>query len=102
MTGSTIRSPLARYIGTPLLALLVAFALSGCGTPDALNPATNNGSRVFNLFVISMVVSTFVFLLVVGLLADLLAVNRTLLESLEWRLRKLEERLPIQSDSWRE
>jgi hypothetical protein len=41
------------------------------------------------------------FLLIVGLLADLLAVNRTLLEGLEWRLRRMEERLPVPSDTWR-
>ncbi len=41
------------------------------------------------------------FLLIVGLLADLLAVNRTLLEGLEWRLRRMEERLPDPSDTWR-
>jgi cytochrome c oxidase subunit 2 len=69
MTGARIRSPLARLCRTSLFALLLAFALAGCGTPDALNPATNNGSRVFNLFVISMVVSALVFLLVIGLLA---------------------------------
>jgi glycosyltransferase involved in cell wall biosynthesis len=41
------------------------------------------------------------FLIVVGLLADLLAVNRTLLENLEWRLRRLEDRLPSTIDTWR-
>jgi glycosyltransferase involved in cell wall biosynthesis len=41
------------------------------------------------------------FLLVVGLLADLLAVNRTLLEGVEWRVRKIEERLPVTTDTWR-
>jgi hypothetical protein len=33
------------------------------------------------------------FLLVVGLLADLLAVNRSLLEGLDWRLKKVEEQV---------
>jgi hypothetical protein len=32
------------------------------------------------------------FLCVVGLVADLQAVNRKLLESLDWRLRRVEER----------
>ena len=35
---------------------------------------------------------TGVFLGVVGLLADLIGVNRQLLEGLDWRLKKLEEK----------
>jgi hypothetical protein len=37
-------------------------------------------------------------LLIVGLLADLLAVNRSLLEDLDWRFKKLEERLTKPTD----
>jgi hypothetical protein len=33
------------------------------------------------------------FLVVVGLMADLVSVNRKLLERVDWRLRKLEERI---------
>ena len=41
------------------------------------------------------------FLIVVGILADLLAVNRTLLEGVEWRLKKMEERFPSPNDAWK-
>lgn len=33
------------------------------------------------------------FLVVIGLVADLIAVNRRLLEGLDWRLRQVEETL---------
>lgn len=57
--------------------------------------------HVQSLILAALLMGMGFFLLVVGLLADLLAVNRTLLEGLEWRLRKLEERLPTPTDSWR-
>ena len=31
------------------------------------------------------------FLVIIGLIADLIAVNRALLEGIDWRVRKLEE-----------
>lgn len=57
--------------------------------------------HVQSLILAALLMGMGFFLLVVGLLADLLAVNRSLLEGLEWRLRKLEERLPTPTDSWR-
>lgn len=63
---------------------------------------TAGGSgHVQSLILASLLMGMGFFLLVVGLLADLLAVNRTLLEGLEWRVRKVEERLQAPSDTWR-
>jgi glycosyltransferase involved in cell wall biosynthesis len=51
------------------------------------------GGHVQSLILAALLMGTGVSLGVVGLLADLLAVNRSLLEGVDWRLRKLEERL---------
>jgi len=61
----------------------------------------DGGGHVQSLILASLLMGMGFFLLVVGLLADLLAVNRSLLEGLEWRLRRLEERPPAPTDSWR-
>jgi hypothetical protein len=61
----------------------------------------NGGGHIQSLILAALLMGMGFFLLVVGLLADLLAVNRTLLEGLEWRLRRMEERLPAPTDSWR-
>jgi Glycosyltransferases involved in cell wall biogenesis len=58
----------------------------------------NGGGHVQSLILAALLMGMGFFLVVVGLLADLLAVNRTLLEGLEWRLKKLEERLPAPVD----
>jgi hypothetical protein len=39
------------------------------------------------------------FLVIVGLLADLTAVNRALLEGVDWRLQRVEERLTNRDES---
>ena len=53
--------------------------------------ATQGGvGHVQSLILAALLTGTGFFLCVVGLLADLLAVNRSLLEGLDWRLKKLE------------
>jgi glycosyltransferase involved in cell wall biosynthesis len=49
--------------------------------------------HVQSLILSALLMSSGLFLVVVGLLADLAAVNRKLLEGLDWRLRKVEEGL---------
>lgn len=50
--------------------------------------------HVQSLILSALLMGSGFFLIVVGLLADLASVNRTLLEGLDWRLQRLEERLP--------
>jgi glycosyltransferase involved in cell wall biosynthesis len=54
---------------------------------------TGDGAgHVQSLILAALLIGLGCFLGVVGLLADLLAVNRSLLEELDWRLKRLEER----------
>jgi glycosyltransferase involved in cell wall biosynthesis len=53
---------------------------------------TGNGSgHVQSLILAALLMGTGFFLIVTGLLADLMAVNRQLLESVDWRLKQLED-----------
>jgi len=53
---------------------------------------TDGGSgHVQSLILASLFLSTGFFLSIIGLLADLIAVNRKLLEGLDWRIQKMEE-----------
>jgi glycosyltransferase involved in cell wall biosynthesis len=62
--------------------------------------ATSSGTgHVQSLILASLLMLIGFFLLIVGLLADLLAVNRSLLEGVDWRLKKLEARLTEPPDS---
>ena len=62
--------------------------------------ATSIGTgHVQSLILASLLMLIGFFLLIVGLLADLLAVNRSLLEGVDWRLKKLEARLTEPPDS---
>jgi glycosyltransferase involved in cell wall biosynthesis len=55
---------------------------------------TGNGSgHVQSLILAALLLGTGFFLSVVGLLADLISVNRKLLEKLDWQMKKIEERL---------
>lgn len=55
---------------------------------------TGNGSgHVQSLILAALLMGTGFFLSVVGLLADLISVNRKLLEKLDWQMKKIEERL---------
>jgi glycosyltransferase involved in cell wall biosynthesis len=51
------------------------------------------GGRIQSLILSALLMGSGFFLVVVGLLADLAAVNRSLLEGLDWRLQRLEERI---------
>jgi glycosyltransferase involved in cell wall biosynthesis len=49
--------------------------------------------HIQSLILASLLMGTGAFLCVVGLLADLISVNRRLLEKLDWRLQELEEKI---------
>jgi len=49
--------------------------------------------RIQSLILAALLMGAGFFLVIVGLLADLLAVNRVLLEGVDWRLKRIEERL---------
>jgi glycosyltransferase involved in cell wall biosynthesis len=55
--------------------------------------ATGGAGHVQSLILASLLMAIGFFLGVVGILADLIAVNRQLLEKLSWRMHKLETRL---------
>ncbi len=62
---------------------------------------TGGGSgHIQSLILSALLMSSGFFLIVIGLLADLASVNRSLLEGLDWRLQRLEETL--QKDRSRE
>lgn len=61
---------------------------------------SGGGGQVQSLILAALLMGTGFFLLVVGLLADLISVNRKLLESMDWRLKTVEDVLRKQgSDS---
>ncbi|MEJ2108254.1 MAG: glycosyltransferase family 2 protein, partial [Acidiferrobacteraceae bacterium] len=49
--------------------------------------------HVQSLILAALLISTGFFMIVVGLVADLIAVNRKLLEEIDWRTRKVEEKM---------
>ncbi len=51
------------------------------------------GGHVQSLILAALLMGSGFFLTIVGLVADLIAVNRKLLEGLDWRLKKMEERM---------
>ena len=51
------------------------------------------GGHVQSLILASLLMSTGFIVVVTGILADLIAVNRKLLEQVAWRLKKVEEKL---------
>jgi glycosyltransferase involved in cell wall biosynthesis len=79
-------------VGLLISLRFVYFFLTGDG----------NG-RVQSLILAALLMGTGFFLGVVGLLADLIAVNRQLLEKLDWRIQRVEEKLtspPIGSEEY--
>ena len=50
-----------------------------------------SSGHIQSLILSALLMGTGFFLAVVGLLADLISVNRKLLEGLDWRLQKMEE-----------
>jgi glycosyltransferase involved in cell wall biosynthesis len=51
------------------------------------------GGHVQSLILAALLMGTGFFLVVVGLLADLISVNRKLLEKLDWRVQQMEEKI---------
>ncbi|MFP6657997.1 MAG: glycosyltransferase family 2 protein [Pirellulales bacterium] len=51
----------------------------------------HGGGHVQSLILCALLIGTGFFLIVTGLIADLIAVNRKLLEKVDWRVQKLEE-----------
>ncbi len=49
--------------------------------------------HIQSLILAALLMGSGLFLVIVGLLADLMSVNRKLLEGMDWRLKKMEERL---------
>lgn len=58
----------------------------------------SGGGHVQSLILAALLMGTGFFLVIVGLVADLIAVNRQLLERLDWRVQKLEERTERERD----
>jgi glycosyltransferase involved in cell wall biosynthesis len=55
---------------------------------------TGSGSgHMQSLILSALLLGSGIFLSIIGLIADLISVNRRLLEKLDWRIKKLEERL---------
>jgi glycosyltransferase involved in cell wall biosynthesis len=117
---SRLISGLSTYMGRQVLTMVRVFAtykpFRFFAVPGALTFAagfviglrflyfywSGDGSgHVQSLILAALLMGTGFFLTVVGILADLLAVNRALLEGVEWRLKKVEERLPSPSDAWK-
>jgi len=55
---------------------------------------TDGTGHIQSLVLSSLLISTGFLVLVTGVIADLISVNRKLLEQIDWRLKKVEERLP--------
>ncbi len=55
----------------------------------------SGGGHVQSLILAALLLTTGFFLAVIGLLADLISVNRRLLERLDWRLQKIDEMLRL-------
>jgi glycosyltransferase involved in cell wall biosynthesis len=53
----------------------------------------NGSGHIQSLILSALLIGTGFFLSVVGLIADLISVNRRILEKVDWQLKKLEERL---------
>jgi len=58
----------------------------------------SGGGHVQSLILAALLLGTGAFLVVVGLLADLISVNRKLLEQIDWRVREIEENLKRTED----
>ena len=69
-------------IGILIGVRFLAFFFSGSGE-----------GHVQSLILAALLISTGFFMIVVGLVADLIAVNRKLLEEIDWRTRKVEEKM---------
>jgi len=60
--------------------------------------ANGGGGHVQSVVIGALCIGIGLFLIVIGLLADLIAVNRQLLEDVEWRVRRMEGKRPPAED----
>lgn len=82
--------PFAFFAVPGALAFLAGFAL---GVRFLIYYFTTGGQgHIQSLLLATLLLGSGFFLVVIGLVADLIAVNRSLLERVDWHLRQLEER----------
>ncbi len=60
--------------------------------------AGNGAGHIQSLILSALLMGTGFFLAIVGLVADLISVNRKLLEGLDWRLQKMEEKMHSEAE----
>jgi glycosyltransferase involved in cell wall biosynthesis len=81
-----------RFFGGP--GLLLALAGTLIGVRFLVFWFTGDGQgHVQSLILAALLIGVGVALIITGLLADLMAVNRSLLEEIDWRVRRIEDRL---------
>lgn len=81
-----------RFFGGP--GLILAFGGFLLGVRFLVLWFTEGGQgHVQSLILAALLISVGIALVITGLLADLMAVNRSLLEDVDWRVRRVEERL---------
>ena len=59
----------------------------------------NFGACIQSLILSALLIGTGFFLAIVGLVADLISVNRKLLEELDWRLHRMEQSMREKSSA---
>jgi glycosyltransferase involved in cell wall biosynthesis len=79
-----------RFFAVPGLAALLIGGLIGLRF-SYLYLMGQGGGHIQSLILCALLIGTGFFLIVTGLIADLIAVNRKLLEKIDWRVQKLEE-----------
>jgi hypothetical protein len=63
--------------------------------------AQGGRGHVQSLILAALLMGLGCFLVVIGLIADLLAVNRSLLEGVDWRLKRMESHLRSRDEQFR-
>jgi glycosyltransferase involved in cell wall biosynthesis len=81
-----------RFFAVPGMAIAAIGILIGVRFLVFFFSGSGEG-HVQSLILAALLISTGFFMVVVGLLADLIAVNRKLLEEIDWRTRKVEEKM---------
>jgi glycosyltransferase involved in cell wall biosynthesis len=84
-------SPFAFFAVPGAISFLLGFLI---GARFLVYYVTAGGAgRIQSLILAALLMGSGLFLVIIGLLADLMSVNRKLLEGVDWRLKKIEERL---------
>ena len=81
-----------KFFGLPG-ALLCSASFAICVRYLILMMAGSGGGHIHSLILASILMGAGLLAIVVGLVGDLISVNRKLLEKIEWRIQKLDERL---------